>query len=80
LNGAIGVDPDMVAKRIATEMEHASPDQKQLINMQLQGAPDLLRAVNNASIANKGSQEDPLSALQMPLPDAKPPRRENKIV
>ncbi len=80
LTGAIGVDPDQVAKRIATEMEHASPDQKQLINMQLQGAPELLRAVNNASIANKGSQEDPLSALQMPIPDAKPPRRENKVI
>jgi hypothetical protein len=60
-------------------MESASPEQRQLINLQLQGAPDLLREVNNQMIMQKGTQSDPLSVLQSPLPEAKPPRRDNKV-
>jgi hypothetical protein len=79
LSGAIGVDPNQVASRIAGEMENASPEQQELINMQLQGSPDLMRAVNNEKIKSMGTQSDPLSALQSPLPESKPPRRENNV-
>lgn len=79
LTGAIGADPMQVANRISKELDSASPEQRALINLQLQGSPELLRAINNANLAQKGTQEDPLSVLQSPLPESKPPRRENKI-
>lgn len=79
LSGEIGLDPNQLASRMAKEMEQATPEQKQMMQMQLQGNPDLLRMVNNAQLKEIGAQDDPLNVLQNVNKDIKPPRGELSV-
>jgi hypothetical protein len=76
---AMGVDVEQMAGRIASQMQTANPQQRQEIQFQLQGNPDLLRMVNSQMFSQQGSQENPLSSLQMPSPSVKPPRRDGQV-
>jgi hypothetical protein len=76
---AIGVDVQQMAGQIASQMREADPQQKQQIQMQLQGNPELMKMVNNNLFMESGSQANPLSALQMPSPEQKPPKRDGQV-
>lgn len=76
---AIGVDVQQMAGQIASQMREADPQQKQQIQMQLQGNPELMKMVNNDLFMESGSQANPLSALQMPSPEQKPARRDGQV-
>lgn len=70
-----------LARRVATELEKKDEMTRQGELMKMRGInPQLYMLVQQIITASKGSQENPLDPLQQPLPEQKPPRRQNPIV
>lgn len=76
-----GMDPLYLARRVATALEQKDELTRQADLMNMRGQnPQLYLLVNQMLNSAKGSQEDPLNPLQSPLPEQRPPRRQNPIV
>lgn len=76
-----GVDVRAVAKRIAAHLRKLPPAESQQELTRLQGQfPQLHELVVQTLQAQTGSQADPLSAAQAPLPEVRPPRREMPLL
>lgn len=72
-----GVDLRYLAKREAATLERLPPEEKQarLQNLQMTN-PQLYRLILMILMSGEGSQENPLDAGQMPMPEIRPPRRQ----
>ena len=70
-----------LARRAATHLEKLDDLARYGQLMKMKGSnPQLYMVVNQLLAESKGSQTDPLNALQSPLPQQKPPRRAKAIV
>jgi hypothetical protein len=77
-----GLDIFTLARRAATELEKVPDEmgrQVQLNNMKALN-PQLYMLVQQILSSGRGSQANPLDPLQSPLPEQRPPRRQNAIV
>lgn len=76
-----GFNPLYLARRVATALEEKDELTRQGDLMSLrQQNPQLYLLVQQLLSSAKGSQENPLDPLQSPLPEQRPPRRQNPIV
>jgi hypothetical protein len=70
-----------LARRAATDMEKMTDSERYPALLQMKGEnPQLYTLVLQIMQSSKGSQRDPLSPMQMPLPEQRPPRRQSSIV
>jgi hypothetical protein len=70
-----------LARRAATQLGQLEESEKQMALMQMRATnPELHQVVLRILISEQGSQSDNLDALQSPLPEVKPPRRQMPLV
>lgn len=76
-----GLNPLYLAKRVAAALQDKDDLSRQADLQSMKTSnPQLYLLVNQLVNSGKGSQEDPLNPLQSPLPEQRPPRRQNPIV
>jgi len=66
-----------VAKRAAAYLSKLDPDsQSQGLSRMSAANPELFQMVQQILMSRTGQQANPMNAMQMPLPDKKPQRRD----
>lgn len=69
-----------VARRVATELEQKDEMSRQAAMSSMEGQnPQLYSLVQQILSSSRGSQANPLNPLQSPLPQQKPPRRQDVV-
>lgn len=75
-----GIDVNYVAMRVANEISQEPPDQqRKSLNQLQQRFPSLYELVVQLLENSTGSQQDPMDATEMPMPEQRAPRRQGGI-